>query len=345
MEVDGEEYFYLHVIPFQDLDFHFFLFQPKKEAFELVEALGKDTIELVRALAWQMRIVAVISLIIVLIILHFFSKRLTKPIVEISVAAQKVAEGQYEEAELPEPKESESNDEVQQLYISFAKMIRGLIEKEKVRGVLDKVVSSEIADEILKGDIHLGGEERMVTVLFADIRGFTPLSENMPPADVISILNECMTRISKVINAHGGVIDKFVGDEVMALFGVPIEQPGAAVEAVKCATEIIIELEKWNLEREAQGKEKILMGVGVHKGEMIAGNMGSENRLNYTVIGANVNLAFRLCAVAKPMEVLISESVLNDESVKQIVDVQREESFQLKGFTGEIKAFGVRIKK
>ncbi|MDN3507659.1 MAG: adenylate/guanylate cyclase domain-containing protein, partial [Simkaniaceae bacterium] len=261
--VDGKEYFYLHLKPVADLDFHFFLFQPKEEAFKLVYSLDKDTKTLLHILSVEMRIIAVVSLVVVLTLLHFVSRRITKPIAKLASATKQVAEGKYEDVDLPEALVTGRKDEVGQLYHSFRDMIDGMIEKERVRGVLNKVVSAEIAEEILKEDIHLGGEEREVTVLFGDIRQFTKLTEKMPPAETIQLLNECMTRIAKIIDAHGGVIDKFVGDEVMALFGAPIDKPASTLEAVKCGIEIIQDLRMWNDQRKSKGLMPIEMGVGI----------------------------------------------------------------------------------
>ena len=343
VKVDGEEYFYLHLKPVSDLDFHFFLFQPKEEAFKLVYSLDKDTKKLLHVLSLEMRIIAVVGMIVVLTLLHFVSRRITKPIARLAGATKQVAEGKYEEVNLPESEVKGRHDEVGQLYHSFREMIDGMIEKERVRGVLNKVVSSEIAEEILKEDVHLGGEEREVTVLFGDIRQFTKLTEKMAPAETIELLNECMTRIAKVIDAHGGVIDKFVGDEVMALFGAPIDKPASTLEAVKCGIEIIHELRAWNEQRKGEGLQEIEMGIGIHRGKMIAGNMGAENRLNYTVIGANVNMAFRFCSEAKPMEVVISESVQEMDEVTSGVEISGSRKVAMKGFSEEIEVFEVKV--
>jgi adenylate cyclase len=236
-------------------------------------------------------------------------------------------------------------DEIETLYFSFFQMVEGLKEKEKVKGILDKVVSPNIAKEILEGHIHLGGEEKIVTVLFADIRKFSNLTEKMLPHEVIGMLNECMTRISEVIDAHGGVIDKYVGDEVMALFGAPVSSPNSSYEAVICALEIQKVLENWNSERSREKLPPIHMGIGVHTGVVLAGNMGAEKRLNYTVLGANVNLAARLCSSAHEGEVLISEDTLNEPNVKENILYEASSPIELKGFSKPVSLFRVKGKK
>jgi class 3 adenylate cyclase/HAMP domain-containing protein len=342
VEIGNEEYFYLHLQPIKELDMHFFLFQPKAEAFALILELDANSKHVIHDIGWQMRIIFAVSLVVVLVLLHFLAKRVTGRITLLADATNQMADGHYDEVNLPEEQPNE-NDEIAKLYSSFKKMLQGMIEKEKVRGVLDKVVSSEIAEEILKGEVALGGEERVVAVLFADIRGFTSLTEKMKPSDAICLLNECMTLIAKVIDSHEGVIDKFVGDEVMALFGAPIDKEFTSLGAVKCGIEMVRELTLWNEKRKAAGLTTLDIGVGIHKGPMIAGNMGSENRLNYTVIGANVNLASRLCSVAGPMELVISQAVYEGHNVKEAIQVSSEKEVELKGFSEPVKVYSISI--
>jgi len=210
-----------------------------------------------------------------------------------------------------------------------------------VRGVLNKVVSKEIAEETLKGNVQLGGEEKRATVFFADIRGFTTLTEKMPPKEVIKLINVCMTKMSNAIDEHGGVIDKYVGDSVMGLFGAPIEKKESALKAVECGVTIIKIFEEWNREREKQQQSPIQIGIGIHTGSLVAGNMGAEDRLNYTVLGANVNLAARLCGKAEPMQILISQETLNEAGVKENLQVDSLSPIELKGFSNPIPVYSV----
>ena len=196
LEVGGIDYFFVHLKPFKEADFHFYLFKPRSEEFSVAIAVENILGRLIGDVSWLMRGTLVASLVLILVLLHFLANKVTGRITVLSAATEKMALGQYEEIALPEIKES-SRDEIAKLYVGFKKMLQGMIEKEKVRGVLDKVVSSEIAEEILKGDIALGGEEREVTVLFADIRSFTSVSESMVPAETVKMLNQCMTRWAK----------------------------------------------------------------------------------------------------------------------------------------------------
>jgi len=227
------------------------------------------------------------------------------------------------------------------LFDSFGNMIKGLKEKEKVKGILNKVVSPEIAEEISKGQVHLGGEEKKITVLFADIRNFTGMTSGMPPTEVVEMLNTCMTKISHVIDDFGGVIDKYVGDEVMALFGAPLEKEDSTLKAVQSGLKMVEVLQKWNEERERQGLQPVEMGIGIHTGVVLVGNMGAENRLNYTVIGSNVNLAARMCAIADRGEVLISKDTLEEIHVKEHIEVEELPPTELKGFEESVILYRV----
>ncbi|MBI3297264.1 MAG: HAMP domain-containing protein [Elusimicrobia bacterium] len=191
-------------------------------------------------------------------------------------------------------------DEVGQLAEAFNSMIDGLREKERIRSVLRKAVSKEIADELLKkGPIELGGEERTVTVLFSDIRGFTTISEGLPPKELVSQLNAYFKRMARAIEPHRGVIDKFVGDAIMALFGVPLSGPDDAAGAQRAALAMLAALAELNVERRAAGQPDWRIGVGLNSGAVVAGTLGSEERWSYTVIGDAVNLASRLEGLTK----------------------------------------------
>jgi len=332
--------YYLRMTPFPLVDLHFFSIITEQKAFFFLKELNEQAEEVIHRISLGLRLVAVFCLLVVLVILHKLSQKMTHPITLLAKATEKVGEGRFEEAELPHIPKSR-HDEIATLYHSFRQMVKGLVEKEKVKGILNKVVSPEIAQEILKGEIHLGGEEKVITVLFADIRNFTGMTEKMPPHEVIDLLNTCMTKVSHKIDQFGGVIDKYVGDEVMALFGAPIPQKDSALKAIHCALQMRKILEDWNDQRKKEGLKEVKMGIGIHTGLVVAGNMGAENRLNYTVLGSNVNLAARLCSAASEMEILISENTLNEPGVRQQVKVEEKGSMSLKGFEEQFKVYKV----
>lgn len=341
---EGENYFFMHVQPFPDVDLHFFIFNPESKEFALLHDLESGSREVVDTIRLNTHIEGLIALLITIVLIHTISRRVTKPIIQLAAATKDVAEGHYDQAKLSLPP-IRHNDEIAVLCHSFNDMVNGLQEKEKVKGVLNKVVSTEIAQEILKGSIHLGGEVKTVSVLFADIREFTRITQDMPPQKVIDLLNTCMTKVSKIVDRNKGVIDKYVGDAAMALYGAPLTRSEDAFDAIKSALEMVAALKEWNQERSQMGKVVIELGIGIHTGPVLAGNMGAENRLNYTVIGSNVNLASRLCKAAKGMEILITKDTLDQPLVRERVVYEETPPQQFKGFDKLVNVYRVlRIK-
>jgi len=233
------------------------------------------------------------------------ARSVSRPVLEIAASARRVELGDFSGL-----LQLRQEDEIGRLAESFNHMVRGLAEKERVRSLLGKVVSPAVAQELLSKEIELGGEEREVTVLFADVRGFTTLCEGQPPGRILGLLNAYLTRMTRVIEAHDGVVDKYIGDEIMALFGAPLRGPDDAARAVRCALRMQQELEIFNAELEREGAPPLRAGVGIHTAVVVAGNMGSKTRLNYTVIGDGVNLASRLQGLTKlfAVPVVVSEA-------------------------------------
>lgn len=178
-----------------------------------------------------------------------------------------------------------------------------------IRSNFERYFAPSLAARIAEspGAVRLGGEKRQVAVLFSDIRGFTPLSETMRPDEIASLLNEHFSELVECVFRHGGTLDKFVGDGVMAQWGAPISAPDDADRAVAAALDMLQALEKLNAKARADGRPELQMGIGMSYGEVFAGNIGSERRLEYTVIGDTVNTAARLCAAAGPGDILITE--------------------------------------
>lgn len=264
-----------------------------------------DVVRPFTAIQKAIRYAGIAVLLLAIIVALLLSRSLAQPVKALVAATERVARGDYE-AHVS----VESKDELGALATAFNHMTDGLLLKEKYRGVLDKVVSRDVADEMLKGEIQLGGELRQVTTLFADVRGFTAMSEGMPPHDVIALLNEVMERAEDAVVAEGGVVDKYVGDEIMALFGAPLAGSDDPMRAIRAALRIQTEVGEINRARAVEGKNPVLLGIGINTGNVVAGNMGSARRLNYTVIGAPVNLAGRLCSEAEGGQILISEGTL-----------------------------------
>jgi adenylate cyclase len=236
------------------------------------------------------------------------ARRVTQPVLTLVDGAHRVREGNFEQ-----PVVVKQQDELGELANSFNTMMNGLAERDRVRDLLGKVVSMEIAEELLSKDIELGGEEREVTILFSDVRNFTSLCENRPPQEMLSILNDYLTRVSDVIESQGGVVDKYIGDAVMSLFGAPLTHADDAARAVRTATGMCSALKELNDEFRKQGRPELAIGIGINTAVVVAGNMGSQTRLNYTVIGDGVNLASRLEGLTKHygVPVIVSQETRN----------------------------------
>jgi adenylate cyclase len=174
---------------------------------------------------------------------------------------------------------------------------------------LNRLLSPQLVEEVMSGRLQLqrGGELRAATVVFADIRGFTTMSEQMTPQEVVALLNEYFELMVDVIFKHNGMLDKFVGDELMAVWGAPLSRADDTIRAVLAAIEMQAVVRDLNNERARQGLKTIQIGIGLNSGEVVAGYMGSTKSMNYTVMGDTVNTAARFCSAAGPTEILIGE--------------------------------------
>jgi len=217
--------------------------------------------------------------------------------------------------------------------ISFdrARSHEELFRRGKERQALERFLSPAIVEKVLVNpdQVHLGGENQTATILFADIRGFTRMSEHMEPERVVELLNEYFTEMTELIFDNGGTLDKYLGDGIMALFGAPLPKPGDALRSVKTAAEMQRALVQLNQQWEARGQAPLQMGIGVNTGPVTAGNMGSSKRMEYTVIGDAVNLASRLCANAAGGQILISDSTF--QQVSGDFPARRLEPIRVKG--------------
>jgi len=193
---------------------------------------------------------------------------------------------------------------------------------------------------MLKGSLFLGGENRVVTTLFADIRGFMAMTEGMDPREVIAMLNDFLEGAGAAIEAEGGVVDKYIGDRIMAIFGAPLSHPDDARRAVRAALRMQHTILSLNESRRAAGKPEIALGIGISTGLAVAGNTGSRTRLNYTVLGEHVNLADRLCSAARAGEILISASTL--EAAGPSLDVQALAPVSVKGLSSLVPTWLVK---
>ncbi|HET9281621.1 MAG TPA: adenylate/guanylate cyclase domain-containing protein [Candidatus Angelobacter sp.] len=208
------------------------------------------------------------------------------------------------------------------------------------RSALERFLSPEVAEMVVANpDIRLGGVNQEVTVLFADIRDFTPMSENLEPSRVVEILNEYFTRVTDVIFDNGGTLDKYIGDAVMAVFGAPISKGKDAENAVNSAIQIQRLLIELNRDAAARNWPELRVGIGINTGNAVAGNIGSPRRLDYTVVGDTVNTAQRLMANATGRQILIAESTAS--KLGRSFDLERLPEMKVKGRSEAVPVFSV----
>src|SRR5216683_1359771 len=211
-----------------------------------------------------------------------------------------------------------------------------------VRSNFERYFSPNIAQVIAQQQDagRLPSEKRPVVVFFSDIRGFTPMSETMNPDDIARLLTEYFTEMVDKVFEYGGTLDKFMGDAIMALWGAPIAHADDADRAVQCAIAQLAELEKLNAKWKQEGRTEVQIGIAINFGEVFAGNIGSDRRLEYTVIGDAVNTAYRLCGKAGPNEILISEPFY--QQLKKKPAVETLEPIQVKGKAKKVPVYRVK---
>jgi len=198
----------------------------------------------------------------------------------------------------------------------------------KVKSTFKKYVSKNIVDKLLENEdsLNLGGTESEITILFSDIRGFTSMSEKLSPTEIVKLLNKYFKSMIDVVFKYNGTLDKIVGDELMVLYGVPLKGEDDTDNAVKTAIKMFQALDKFNDKIVKEGYKPFKIGIGINKGKAVSGNIGSEQQMNYTVIGDTINLGARLCSHAKSGEILISSSVKgiisNDYPFKKIPSIE-----------------------
>lgn len=247
------------------------------------------------------------SVALAYLLAKFHSTRLVQSLTELKSATIKIGEGDFSHRI-----NLKTHDEFEELAESINKMTEGLEEKERLKTGFAHYVSQHVLDRIIKskGSAVLEGEKRKITVFFSDIREFTHIAESMPPEKVVTFLNEYFKKMLDIIFKHNGMLDKLIGDGIMAEFGVPLEDPQQERNAVLTAFEMQEAIKLLNEKWKSEGKPAVEVGIGIHTGEAIVGSVGSETRMEYTAIGDTVNIASRLEHVTKEknVQIVVSES-------------------------------------
>lgn len=290
-------------------------------------------------------LIAFLIITIAILFIYFFSRTISDPLKRLVGATQSIRAGDYDVKV-----ENTSRDETGELTGAFNEMAAGLKEREHLKGAFGKFVNAEVAKMVMRGDLALGGESKTATIFFSDIRSFTSISEKMTPLEVVGFLNEYMTLMVEIVYRHGGVVDKFIGDAIMAVWGAPVTKPNDAENAVLAALEMRAALHKFNQGRGSRAKPIIRIGMGMNTGEVLAGQIGSNDRLEYTVIGDAVNLASRMEGLNKTFgtDILITQKTyelvkkkfvchpLHKVQVKGKAEAQR--CYAVMGKVGDAKA-------
>jgi class 3 adenylate cyclase len=272
-----------------------------------------------------------------LVLIHLGVGSMVAAIRRISRKAALVAQGDY-----GEPLEVRSQDEIGQLTLSFNDMVAGLMERDFISNTFGRYVDQEIAAKLLERPeaSRLGGEKRPVVIMFSDIRGFTPIAEALSPEATIQLVNGYFSRMVEVLRRHHGIIVDFLGDAILAFFD-PLDGPLAPVgrEALQCALSMQQAMLSVNLAGIGRELPPLRMGIGLHAGEVVVGNIGSETRAKYGIVGSAVNLAHRIQAQAWGGEVVVSQAVY--QLVQAEVRVTRKFEVRLKGIQDPVTLYGV----
>jgi len=281
----------------------------KNRAGQVVALLEVDADSDARELLWATRrrnllISLMIGVLLALAGSIAFARTLSRHLSSLTSSARELRQGNFEQTV-----DIQTRDEIGVLGQAFNSMVHGLKEREFIRETFGRYVDNEVVAKILEDpqSLRLGGEERTVTILMSDLRGFTSLSERLGPEAMVALLNRYFSRMAEVIAQYGGMIDEFAGDGLVVLFGAPTPRGEDELRAAACAVAMQRALHLFNAE---EGLE-LEMGIGLNTGQVIAGNIGSQRRMKWGVVGDPINLAARLESFTVGSQILVSEHTLS----------------------------------
>ena len=296
----------------------------------------KNILQSIRSAKAYILVITLIIIVIGTLLSVIFGIYFSRPIRKLQESAKALGAGDFDQRV-----QIKRNDEIGDLASAFNKMAEGLSEREKIRETFGKYVSPEIRDEILSGRIPFDGERRMATVLFSDLRDFTPYVEGHSPEEVIKGLRSYFTAMQKAISLNNGLVLQYVGDEIETVFAVPIWYEDHAQKAIMAALDMRVSLQELNRIRTAEGFTPFRHGIGIHTGEVLAGNTGSEDRLSYTLIGNTVNLTSRIEGLTKKFK---CDILASEETVKRLTgsfNLKKEPPQMVKGYSKPITIYRV----
>ena len=307
----------------------FVLWRMEEDSFITLMEFGKEVL-IFSVILWMIFVVIALSLS------RLVRKSISNPLGEILDVVEKVKGGDFTKRI-----RVVSNDEIGTLGDTGNEMITALIDRDKIRDTFWKYVTPEIRDQILAGRIPVNGERREATVLFSDLRAFTSYVEENKSEEVIKSMRAYFTAMEMAIHRHKGLVLQYVGDEVEAVFGVPIAYEGHADQAVLAALEMRKNLGTLNETRLKEGKKPFKHGIGLHTGEVLAGNTGSHDRLSYALIGNTINLGSRIQDLTKEFD---CDILISEEKVKRLThsfEMKKSPPHRVKGYSKPITVFQI----
>jgi len=287
-----------------------------------------------RAMALPLVAILIVTFGVAAILSH----QVTRPLHSLHGSIEAIAKGNFNVYAT-----ANSTREFTEMAAAINNMAAGLRERDRIKSAFSGYISRQMMEMIInKGELpSLKGERRRITVLFSDIRGFTSMAEGMRPEEVVEMLSEFFSRMVDVIIRNHGTIDKFLGDGMMVIFGAPLDDPYQEEHAVLAAVEMQRELEALCIRWEAEGRRRFKMGIGINSGSAVVGNIGSQEHMEYTAIGDTVNLAARLEAATKDLEVEIIVSEHTYDSVRPLFKWNPIGPVSLKGRLEPVQAYAV----
>jgi adenylate cyclase len=275
--------------------------------------------------------------LLLIVLLVFMLRRITHPLLRLTASAVRIARhGAYHD-----PLRIDSKDEVGKLTRAFNSMMEGLRQRDFIRETFGRYVTKEVVEELLEtpDGLKLGGESREVTIMLSDLRGFTPLADTMEPDQVVSLLNRYFEKMESIISAHQGTINEFLGDAILTFFGAPVQYEDHAQKAVNCAIAMQLAMQDFNASNIDAGLPPLSMGIGINTGSVIVGNIGSQNRAKYGVVGHTINLASRVEGSTMSGQVLITQSTF--DKVQSNIETRGTRTISLKGVEQDVAVYDV----
>ncbi len=282
-------------------------------------------------------LLGLVAVVLLSIILVKMANRIVGPVKMLAEASERLSQGDYEQS-LPAP----GRDEVGKLVESFNRMAEGLRQRDFIRNTFGRYLAQEVVDQLLESEdgLSLGGEIREVSLLMSDLRGFTAHTVGMPPERILALLNRYLGRMVEILLDHQGTVDEIVGDGILAVFGAPTHMDDHVERAVACALQMQAAMDSINQMNESDGLPRLEMGIGINAGKVVVGNIGSERRTKYGVVGSEVNFTGRIESYTLGGQVLISQSAY--DRVRDIVEIRDVVRVEMKGLHGTVNLYDVR---